>query len=239
MTGSTLLAWLVHFYTACGALIAFACIFRIEQGDFQNLFWLMSLAVVIDASDGTLARAVRVKERIPWFDGDRLEDIIDYANYVIVPALFMVRAHLLPEQDAFWIAALPLIASAYGFCRHEAKTADHFFLGFPSYWNLVAFYLYIMQTPRWINGFAIIILSLLVFVPIKYIYPSRSPFLRTLTNSLGMLWGIAIVLIIYWLPEPPRFLIFASLAFPAYYALLSLWLEYRRFYSHRSASRLP
>ena len=188
----------------------------------------MWIAVVIDASDGTLARAVRVKERIPWFDGDRLEDIVDYANYVIVPGLFMVHAQLLPEQDALWIAALPLVASAYGFCHREAKTADHFFMGFPSYWNLVAFYLYVMQTPRWVNGFTIIILSILVFVPIKYIYPSRSPLLRVWTNGFGVFWGIAIVLIIYWLPEPPHVLIFASLAFPAYYILLSFWLEYRR-----------
>jgi phosphatidylcholine synthase len=231
MTGSTLLAWLVHLYTACGALIAFACIFRIEQNDFRTLFALMALAVVVDATDGTLARAARVKERIPWFNGDRLEDIIDYLNYVVIPVLFIVHAGLLPEQDAFWIAALPLIASAYGFCQSEAKTADHFFLGFPSYWNLVAFYLYVVQTPRWINGFATIVLSLLVFIPIRYIYPSRSPFLRALTNSLGVLWGISIVLIIYWLPEPPRILIFASLAFPAYYVLLSFWLEYRRLYS--------
>ena len=228
MTTSTLVAWLVHLYTAAGALVAFACILQIEQGDFRTLFWLMSLAVLIDASDGTLARIARVKERIPWFDGDRLEDIIDYVNYVVIPSLFMVHAGLLPEPDAFWIAALPLIASAYGFCQREAKTADHFFLGFPSYWNLVAFYLYVMQTPRWVNGFTIITLSFLVFIPIRYVYPSRSPFLRWLTNGLGVLWGIAVALIIYWLPEPPRALVFASLAFPAYYMVLSFWLEYRR-----------
>ena len=228
MAGSTIAAWLVHLYTASGALIAFASIFLIEQNDFRNLFWLMMLAVVIDATDGTVARVVRVKERLPDFDGDRLEDIIDYSNYVIVPSLFMIHADLLPQQDAFWIAALPLIASAYGFCQREAKTADHFFLGFPSYWNLVIFYFYVMQTPRWVNGFTIIALSILVFVPIRYVYPSRSPFLRSLTNSLGVLWGIAIILIIYWLPAPPRVLIFASLLFPAYYMLLSFWLEYRR-----------
>lgn len=231
MAGSTIAAWLVHLYTASGALIGFASILLIEQNDFRNLFWLMSLAVVIDATDGTLARAMRVKERLPNFDGDRLEDIIDYTNYVIVPSLFMVHAGLLPQQDAFWITALPLVASAYGFCQREAKTADHFFLGFPSYWNLVVFYLYVMQSPRWVNGFTIIILSVLVFVPIRYVYPSRSPFLRSLTNSLGVLWGIAIILIIYWLPEAPRALIFASLGFPAYYMLLSFWLEYRRLYS--------
>jgi phosphatidylcholine synthase len=231
MTGRLILAWLVHLYTACGAVIAFACIVLIEQNEFQNLFWLMSLAVVIDASDGTLARAVGVKQQIPWFDGDRLEDTIDYANYVIIPALFLFRAHLLPEQDAFWIAALPLIASAYGFCQHDAKTPDHFFLGFPSYWNLLAFYLYVLQTPRWVNGFSVIILSFLVFVPIRYIYPSRSPQFRSVTITLGILWAIAIFLIIYSLPEPPRPLIFLSLGFPLYYTLLSFWLEFRRLHS--------
>ena len=225
---SLLFAWLVHLYTALGAVIAFATVLCIEQKLFQEAFWLMFLAVAVDATDGTLARALRVKELIPWFDGDRLEDIVDYANYVIVPSLFLVRAELLPRPDALWLAALPLLASAYGFSQREAKTADHFFRGFPSYWNIVAFYFYVLQTPRWINAFAIIILSVLVFVPIKYIYPSRSPLYRGLTNGLAAIWAALLLLIIHELPEPPRILVLASLAFPVYYTLLSLWLESRR-----------
>ena len=228
MSVSVFLAWLVHLYTALGAVVAFFTVLYIEQELFQEAFWLMSLVVVIDATDGILARAVRVKELIPWFDGDRLEDVIDYANYVIVPCFFLFRANLLPPQDASWLAALPLIASAYGFCRKEAKTADHFFLGFPSYWNIVAFYLYTLQTPRWINAFSVIILSILVFVPIRYVYPSRSPVYRGLTNSLGVLWAAALLAIIYRLPQPPRELVWLSLLFPVYYAALSFWLEARR-----------
>jgi phosphatidylcholine synthase len=228
MTGKLALAWLVHLYTALGAVVAFLAIILIEQLKFQEAFWLMSLAVVIDATDGTFARAARVKEIIPWFDGDRLEDIIDYANYVIVPCWFFVHAHLLPAEDALWLASLPLLASAYGFCQKEAKTSDHFFLGFPSYWNIVAFYFYVLRSPPWINGFAILLLSILVFVPLKYIYPSRSPHFRILTNTVGILWAVAVLIIIYLLPEPPRSLIFVSLLFPAYYTLLSLWLGFRR-----------
>src|SRR5437016_9786945 len=231
MSVSLFLAWLVHLYTALGAVVAFFAVICIEQGRFQEAFGLMSLAVAIDATDGTFARAVRVKELIPWFDGDRLEDVIDYANYVIVPCLFLLRANLLPSQDASWLAALPLVASAYGFCQKEAKTADHFFLGFPSYWNIVGFYLFVLQTSRWVNGFLIIILSILVFVPIRYVYPSRSPWYRALTNSFGILWAISVLAIIYLLPEPPRYLIFASLAFPAYYEGLSFWIESRRLMS--------
>ena len=228
MSVRLVLAWLVHLYTALGAVVAFFTILCIEKELFQEAFWLMALAVVIDATDGTLARAARGKELIPSFDGDRLEDIIDYANYVMVPCLFLLRADLLPRQDALWLAILPLIASAYGFCQKEAKTADHYFLGFPSYWNIVAFYLYVLQAPRWINAFAIIILSILVFVPLRYIYPSRSPAYRGLTNSLGVLWAAALLAIVYWLPQPPREIVWLSLLFPVYYTALSFWLEAQR-----------
>ena len=224
MTATLLRAWCVHLYTALGAVVAFVAILAIEKGDVRQAFWLMALAVVIDATDGSLARRARVKELIPWFDGDRLEDIIDYLNFVMVPCLLVLRTEILPSQDAIWLAALPLIASAYGFCQKEAKTADHYFLGFPSYWNIIAFYLYVLKAAPWVNAFVIIFLSIMVFVPIKYIYPSRSPRFRALTNILGAIWGGALLVMIYQLPDPPRALVFASLAFPAYYTCLSVWL---------------
>ena len=228
MTARLIFAWLVHLYSALGAVIAFIAILFIEQLRFQETFFLMTLAVAIDASDGTLARAARVKELLPNFDGDRLEDIIDYFNYVVVPCLLLIRANLLPSQDALWLIAFPLLASAYGFCQKQAKTADHFFLGFPSYWNIVALYLYVLRAPLWFNAFLILTLAILVFVPIRYIYPSRSPYLRSWTNTLGILWGLAILAIIYWLPEPPREIVLVSLIFPGYYVCLSLWLELHR-----------
>jgi phosphatidylcholine synthase len=187
----------------------------------------MLVAVAVDATDGTLARLARVKELIPGFDGDRLEDIVDYLNYVLVPAFLLIRADLLPAADALWLAALPLVASAYGFCQKEAKTADHYFLGFPSYWNIVAFYMYVMRMPRWVNAFLVILLAVLVFVPIKYLYPSRNPILRRWTVALGSLWTILIVWIIYSLPDPNRWLVVSSLFFPLYYVALSFWLELR------------
>jgi phosphatidylcholine synthase len=228
MSRSLILAWLVHLYTALGTVVAFLSLLCIEQTNFREAFYLMAFAIVIDATDGTLARAARVKELIPWFDGELLDQIVDYFNYVIVPSLFLVRANVLPPQDSLWLAALPLLSSAYGFCQREAKTADNFFLGFPSYWNVVVFYLYVLQTPLWVNAFVIIALAILVFVPIRYIYPSRSPRFRSQINVLGALWGAAMLYLIYQLPNPSRVLLFASLLFPAYYTTLSLWLEYHR-----------
>lgn len=220
-------AWFVHFYTAFGAVIGFLTLLAIDQANFRTAFFLMAVAVIIDATDGALARAAMVKEIIPWFDGTLLDEIVDYFNYVIVPCFFLLRANLLPSLDAFWLAIIPLLASTYGFCQRDAKTADYFFLGFPSYWNIVAFYLYALETPRWFNAFTILVLSLLIFVPIKYIYPSRSPRFRFQINLLGALWGVALLCIIYLLPTPPALLLFASLLYPAYYTALSLWLHIR------------
>jgi phosphatidylcholine synthase len=228
MPWSLILAWLVHLYTALGVLVAFIAVLAIEQSDFRSAFFLMALAVALDATDGTLARAARVKELIPSFDGNALDGLVDYFNYVIVPALLLFRANLLPPDDALWLTMLPLLASAYGFCQTSAKTVDNFFLGFPSYWNIVVFYLYLLKTPLWLNAFLVIGLSALVFVPMKYIYPSRSPRLGLQTNILGVLWAICVLYTIYRLPDAPRALVFASLIFPAYYTALSLWLEFLR-----------
>lgn len=217
-------AWLVHFYTAIGAVVGLYTILAIDESNFRLAFFLMAITIIIDATDGALARAARVKEIIPWFDGALLDNLVDFLNYVIVPSLMFLRAHLLPEQDALWLAALPVLSSAYGFCQRDAKTSDYFFLGFPSYWNILVFYLYAFKTPLWVNAFLIILLAILVFVPIKYIYPSRTPRFRVQTNILGTLWGTAILYVIHRLDELPAVILITSLAFPLYYTVLSLWL---------------
>jgi phosphatidylcholine synthase len=228
MPWAQIFAWLVHLYTALGVVVGFIAVLSIEQGDHRSAFFLMSLAVVLDATDGSLARAARVKEIIPWFDGETLDNIVDYLTFVIVPVLLLYRVNLLPAADSLWLCMLPLLASCYGFSRKDAKTSDHFFLGFPSYWNIVVLYLYVLKLPAWLNAFTIIGLSALVFVPIRFIYPSRSPYFRTTTNALGALWGVSILYMIYRLGDVPSWLLFASLIFPAYYTALSLWLEFLR-----------
>src|SRR5581483_3628120 len=57
------LAWGVHLYTALGLVCAAGVAVRlVEGGDeaFRAAFWLMGLATLIDATDGTLARAIRI-----------------------------------------------------------------------------------------------------------------------------------------------------------------------------------
>jgi phosphatidylcholine synthase len=221
-------AWMVHAYTASGAVLAFAMALATIRAQFRLAFVLMVVATVIDATDGALARVARVKERTPAFDGARLDDIVDYLTFVFVPALLIFEAGLLPRDWSAVIVAVMLLSSAYGFSASDAKTADHFFTGFPSYWNIVALYLFASHLPPAVNGLILLGLSVLVFVRIGYVYPSRTPVLRGLTIALCGVWGVMIILMIVMLPDVSRLLLLTSLFFPIYYVALSLLLQRRR-----------
>ena len=221
-------AWLVHLYTASGALFAFLALSRIFYDRYQDAFVWLFVAVVVDATDGLLARRLEVSTRLPRFDGAKLDDIVDYLTYVFVPAFFVWHALLVPDRWAMPIVAAMLVSSAYGFNRVDAKTEDHFFTGFPSYWNVAAFYLFVAGWPRGVNAAVLALLALLVFVPIRYVYPSRTPAWRMPTILLGSLWGVLMIAMLWSVPDVPRPLFWASLAFPLYYVALSLGLEVRR-----------
>lgn len=225
MTIRKLLAWAVHFYTATG-LIAAACIaVLIVRGGaeaFRQCFVLMFTATVIDTTDGWLARKANVQKFTPSFDGRRLDDLIDFHTYTTLPLLLIWRAGILPAAWGWWLL-VPLLASVYGFSQTAAKTADHFFIGFPSYWNIVAFYLYLLRPPAWVSLGLILFLALLTFVPSRYLYTTHGGRFSTTTNVFGAAWAAALIVIFALMPDVPRWLVLASLSFPVYYLALS-WL---------------
>ncbi|MBI1816390.1 MAG: CDP-diacylglycerol O-phosphatidyltransferase [Deltaproteobacteria bacterium] len=221
-------AWGVHLYTASGAPLGLVALIASGRGDFGLAFACMTLATFIDSTDGALARRVGVKEVLPRFDGAKLDDIVDYLNYAVVPIVLAYQASLLPAGLlGLVVGSAPLLASGYGFSQTEAKTADHFFTGFPSYWNVVVFYLYTLQTPLWFNVSALLGFSVLVFVPIRYLYPSRSTSVRTLTYVLATAWALVMFELLREFPHPSQQLAFISLFFPAYYMAASFHIHLR------------
>jgi phosphatidylcholine synthase len=223
MRREKILAWSVHLYTATGLLAAaLIAVLIVRGGDdsFREAFWLMMLATFIDSTDGWLARRARVKLVLPGFDGRRLDDLVDFLNYTSLPLLLVWRANILEGGERWWLL-LPLMASAYGFSQADAKTDDGFFLGFPSYWNVVALYLYMLRPPEWLSLSIIVVLAILTFVPSRYLYPSqRAPFSR-LTILLCAAWAVLLVIILAQLVQDSRWLVLLSLGFPAYYMLIS------------------
>ena len=222
-----ILPWIAHFYTATGTVWALLATAMTFAHNFRAAFIFLVVATFVDSTDGFLARVLHVKERIPDFDGALLDNIIDFMTFVFVPALIVWQADLVPV--AFPVCAAMLMSSAYGFAHTAAKVekGDHFFTGFPSYWNIVVVYLYILRLPPLTNAIILVILAILVFVPLRYIYPSRTRTLQTPTLILGASWAAIFTWMIFRLPDTSGPWTMLSLVFPIWYVGLSLWLHGR------------
>jgi phosphatidylcholine synthase len=226
-------AGVVHLYTASGAVLALLIVLAAFEGNAVRALWLGLIALVIDGTDGMLARRFRVSETLPWFDGRRLDDIVDYLTYVFAPVLLLWSGgYLPPNLSGIILAAMPLLASSYQFCRVDAKTNDHFFLGFPSYWNIVAFYVIVFGLHPTVVSVIFFVCSILVFVPIRYVYPSRTVSFRSLTLLLTALWTLSYAVILLQMPEPHLVWTGISLLYLVYYLGLSLYLTLTNQHKH-------
>lgn len=223
----------MHAYTASGAVLALLATHAATTLNVRAAFLWLFAAVVVDSTDGWFARAARVHERLPNFSGQKLDDIVDYLTFVFVPAYIMWQAGVVTGAWAIPIFAVMLLSSLFGFVSEDAKTEDHFFTGFPSYWNVAAVYLIVLGLGPALNAILLLFLIALVFVRVGYIYPTRTPTLRTLTLLLGGLWGVTMLVLILQLPTPNMPLAWVSLLFPVYYTALSFVLHARRRRSRR------
>jgi phosphatidylcholine synthase len=218
----TLAAWGVHLFTATGAIWGLLAILAIFEGDYKMMIVWMIVAMLVDGFDGALARWADVKKYADRLDGALLDNILDYLNYVLVPVLFIVKTDYLPAPVKFFTACLILLTSAYQFTQTDAKTDDHHFKGFPSYWNVAALYMLLMNLPPWVNFGFLMLFNVLVFIPIKYIYPTRNSYLRQLTLVLTYLYGAIGVWGLLQYPNQPGWVVWASFVYVVYYIGLSL-----------------
>ncbi|HEU4948853.1 MAG TPA: CDP-diacylglycerol O-phosphatidyltransferase [Kribbella sp.] len=215
----------LHAYTASGTVLALLIVIAAIDGDAVRALWLGLAALIIDGTDGMIARRLRVKETIPWFDGARLDDIVDYLTYAFAPIVLLWTGDYLPGGAlGAVLAALPLLASSYQFCRVDAKTDDHFFLGFPSYWNVVAFYVVVLGLGPTATGAILLTCSVLVFIPVKYVYPSRTKAFRSMNLVTTAIWLATYAILLVQMPDPRPLVVAMSLAYLLYYAVLSLYL---------------
>jgi phosphatidylcholine synthase len=182
-------AFLVHVLTACGAALALLALIAATHGDWPLMFLWLGVALVVDAIDGPIARAVNVAEVLPRWSGDTLDLVVDYTTYVFVPAYAVTTGHLMPDGPAIAAGIAIAITGTLYFADRSMKTADNFFRGFPAVWNLAAFYLLLLRPGPTIAAAAVALLAVLTFVPMRFVHPFRVRRLRTVTVALLTLWA--------------------------------------------------
>lgn len=221
--------WFVHAFTASGACFGLLALYAIYQQDYLLAFWWMFTAVLIDAVDGMFARMIKITEVVPEVDGELLDNIVDFFNYTLVPCFFLLVTNLLPPYWRFLCVMAIVFSSAYQFTQVDAKTSDHFFKGFPSYWNIAVFYLFFWQMDTMTNLGILLVLSVLSFVPIKYVYPSRldyltdSKLLRLCMLCMTILWGAATAGLLWMYPATNHVLVLISISYLLLYIAISLY----------------
>jgi len=233
-------AYAVHLLTASGVVAAFLAAAELmrEAPDERVAFAWLAVAVLIDAVDGPLARAWQVKRFAPDISGRTIDDIVDYLTFTFIPLLLVWRMGWVPAAPsllgAAWVVPA-LMASLLGFANVGAKDeAAGYFRGFPSYWNIAAFYAGLAfyglgETGQWLNGIALLALAALTVSPVRFLYPNLTPRPWKLPVMLGAAVWLALLLgmlVVY--RHVPGWVVAVSLIYPAFYAVLSILIDPRR-----------
>jgi len=230
--GQRVRAHAVHVFTASGVALAFLAAQELcrPRPDARLVFALFAGTVLIDALDGPLARAWNVKKFAPAIDGRTIDDILDYITYTFLPLLLVWRMGWIPEPGALFVIPA-LIASLFGFANTAAKDeAGGFFLGFPSYWNVVAFYAGLVHHLHgpWPNAVMLLALAALTVMPVRFLYPNLAPRPWKMPLLAGAaLWLAVMIVMLADYPHPPGWLFALSLVYPAFYTMMSILLSRR------------
>lgn len=183
-------AFAVHVFTATGAGFGFAALLAATRGTWVWMFIWLGAALIVDGVDGSLARRFRVNELAPRWSGATLDLVVDFVTYVFVPAYAITVGGFLPDMLAIPLGALIVVTAALYFADGDMKLAGNYFHGFPTLWNAVAFYFFVLRPGPLVCAAIIVVLAGLTFAPIRFVHPVRVVRLRPLTIGVLVLWAV-------------------------------------------------
>ena len=187
----TFRAYFVHMFTATGAVFSMLAMLAAADAKWSLMFLWLVVALVVDGIDGPMARKYDVKHKAPIIDGVLLDLIIDYLTYVFIPAFALFQSGLLPGWSG-WVAIIVItFASVLYFADTRMKTADNSFSGFPGCWNMLAVVVFATRPEFWVLLGLIVVLSVTMFLRIKFVHPVRTRRWRTLTLPIALIWVAA------------------------------------------------
>jgi len=217
VTGAEARAFAVHIFTASGAALALAALIAAVNGRWALMFFLLGVALIVDGVDGTIARRLKVAEVLPRWNGDVLDLVVDFATYVFVPAYAIAAGNLLPPALSLPAGIAIVMTGTIYFADRQMKTGDNYFRGFPALWNGVAFYLFLLKLPPWINAAAVAALVLLTFVPFKFLHPFRVVRLRPVSIAVLVAWSLLALVAVVRDLDPGAWAVAGLVAVGAYF----------------------
>ncbi|MFC3725479.1 phosphatidylcholine synthase [Neoaquamicrobium sediminum] len=183
-------AFSVHLLTASGSFLAFLSLVSAAEKQWTAMFLWLGLALFVDGIDGPIARKLEVKEVLPTWSGEMLDNIIDYVTYVLIPAFALYQSGFMGEGLSFLSAAIIVVSSAIYYADTGMKTKENFFKGFPVVWNMVVFTLFVIHPGEWVSFGIVVIAAILSFAPVNFLHPVRVKRLRPLNLGIFLVWCV-------------------------------------------------
>lgn len=191
MKNLKLKAYGVHILTATGAVFAMLALLSATQGAWDTMYLWLLVAFLVDGIDGPLARKYDVKTNAARFDGALLDLIIDYLTYVFIPAYALFASGLVDNWMSWAVLIIITFASALYFCDDNMKTEDYSFSGFPGCWNMLVLVFFAVAPPSWVILVAVIFFAVAMFLPLRFIHPTRTKRWRWLSLPIALIWCLA------------------------------------------------
>ncbi len=226
--------WTLHLLTSFGIICSFFALKNIIDGEIFKAFMWLGLGLLIDGIDGTIARFLRVSVKLPHIDGHMLDSIIDYINYIFIPAFMLHHFKILPETMDTVLPATIMVISVISYSNKNTKTDENCYIGFPAIWNVVVLYLVILDYSVLVNTAILISLIILKIVPIRFVHPFRTKSFKKSTLVVSLSWFMLTPFTVIsreysYLSDYYEYSLSAWLLISSYYVFLTLFLNSDKF----------
>jgi phosphatidylcholine synthase len=220
--GESIGGMLIHILTASGVALGLIALLAAHEHRWTAMFFWLGIALLIDGIDGPLARYLRVKDTLPRWSGEVLDLVVDYLNYVLVPAYALVVSGLIAPPFSLLAGVAITVTGALYFADTRMKTEDAYFRGFPAVWNVVVFYLFILRPESVISLAAVALFCIMTFIPVLFLHPLRVKRFRAANIAFVVLWAALALFALYRDLSPPPAAAIPLLAIGMYFLAAGL-----------------
>jgi phosphatidylserine synthase len=197
-------SFLIHLLTLSGLALAFGGMVLAAERHFDWAARLLLSILVIDHLDGTLARTLHVKEKIPQVSGETLDIVTDIIGLTVAPMFFFYQANVFLSELALPVCLAAVMTCSLKYAMKRQTLEQGYSLGAPpAYFSVFLFY-FLKIPPVWTTIY-VVGLFVLCLLPIRYPISSIvtthwKPGWQSMTNYLSFL---AMPFALFWLDRAP------------------------------------
>jgi phosphatidylcholine synthase len=211
---------LIHLWTLAGLGFAMIAAQRLFAGEMNAAARWLLLVLVVDHTDGTLARRFDVRRHIPRVSGETLDLITDVVGLTFVPLLFCWRAGVFLPGWGAPLAVAGAVTCSYKYSMKTQVLADGYSPGAPPVFFSVLLFWLLKLPPVWATLYTSVLVAL-CWSPIRYPITSLvtthwKPGFASLINYLSF---AAMVPALLWLRDAPSFVYWPLLALMVFHLL--------------------